>query len=176
MNDKRMDWHRSYTKEELEIVYPANKEERLEEFESLVQKEVNKRFQNLNSKEFTPATKEQIEEWKSWVTSESIEKTEKYINTLKQKWVTEKWDPFKEERKIANMFEKDKQRYMNSDRFKAYKLYGKEQYDLYNIYEKEYLAEDLKTLHIHIQKHGKIIQYELPPCPIITKEKEDNDN
>jgi hypothetical protein len=162
-------WHRNYTQEELKIVYPTylDKQKYKEDFENIVATNVIERFRKSDLLNYNPATKEQLKEWSTWNFPDVLENINNTEAKLKQEWSTEKWDPFVEEEKVANMFQPARQRYMNSDRYKAYILYGKEQYNLLDAYNKSKTHNNLKDLYIHIWKHGKIIQTEIPPCPII---------
>lgn len=167
-------WHRPYTQQELNVVCPSylDKQRMKQDFTNLVAKNVTERFQP-NLLNYRPASKEQIKEWSTWIYPEALTKVINTENKIKQEHSSEKFDPFIEEAKVANMFEPTRTNYMKTTRFQAYLLYGKEQHELFYIYNKSKLDDDLHNLYLHIRKHGKIIQHELPKQPIIPKKEED---
>lgn len=102
---------------------------------------------------FKPATKEQIEEWKSWITESAVNNYTKMV----KKFEKEKWDINAERYKIISMFEWQRKKYMSSERYMAFCYYAKKQYELLNKFRSSNDELDYEVLMEHIKNHGRLI-------------------
>lgn len=129
------------------------------------------------------ASAEQMAVWMSWAKPETPEQTktrkEKAIDEAKKGWETYRFDPLEMEEFMRKAWNTD---VFETPKWKAFMVFGKEQYELHNNYKvltdgiktkEDYKNADqaYKELAAHIDKHGHIMWYGLKKNHKLPKEK-----
>ena len=125
-----------------------------------------------NPKPFTPASRDQIAMWESWIASPEAAQAIKSVSVMeadaKHAYSSTKFDPVHVARQLNSMFPKDLEKFQSGSYMRAFNIYKMEQLKLldtyvasskniktsqdYDVAEKAY-----KTLSTHVNSHGDII-------------------
>lgn len=120
---------------------------------------------------FKPASRAQIAEWRSWLSSSDASNAEENLKSTTKAalsaWADHKFDPVAMELHISGLWPADQKKLTESPMWTAYITYAKEQYELlkaYNTLKDAKADEELEnaeaaytSLVKHIGAHGNII-------------------
>jgi hypothetical protein len=120
---------------------------------------------------FKPASREQIAEWKTWLsTPEAVEAHEKLVQETEnamRTWKDHRFDPVAMEKWFDGLWPADQQKLKEGPMWTAYNNYAKDQYDLLKIYntikgtksDNEFEGAELAYTNLmkHIRDHGNIV-------------------
>lgn len=115
---------------------------------------------------FKPASREQLKEWATWLETPSATQAFKRLaaeeSEIMKTWDNHKWDVVYMEQRYNNMWPKQRSLFEKSAEWKAYMMFGKQQYKLLETYNNtdklsKECEEVFNQLTSHIDKHGQII-------------------
>lgn len=110
---------------------------------------------------FKPASREQIAEWTTWLSSSDAIEAEKTVaeqtDAAMRTWRDYKFDPVTMENHIGSMWPAEQKKYKLGPMWTAYDTYGKEQYELLKTYGSVKDETTYNNLMKHIRDHGNII-------------------
>ena len=148
---------------------------KIEARENELRKMVKERFQpSVNMTDFKPATKEQIEEWTSWLNSpnakSACQRDLSEEETVKKQFENTKFDPIEMERSLMRTVPKKKRDMyvLMNPKWIAYKFYRNQQIKLANNYLSSLNISTMDdynkakkaygTLSSHVSTHGLMIE------------------